>query len=108
IALVIDPQIICTMAFIQVNNNGSKSIEFDSFIPVGPKDQRLTIFQKKGFVGLASFLSKNFKGPIVEDVTILIDLQERSTVVRMCSCQHGLQMLGISVHAPCYKCGIGT
>ena len=66
------------------------------------------MFNKKCFNRFRPFFGEYIEGPIVEDVAILIDFEERRTVVCMRPTNHLLQMFRVAIHTARYERSIGT
>src|ERR1700722_13968463 len=108
VLLIMYPAIIFAEPTTQFHYNGPETLEPDTFIPVGAKHKRLALFQKKRLHGFAALLGKHLESPVIENIAILIDLEEAGAPVGLAAQQELLQVLGVPVHAPCYKRGIRT
>src|SRR5580692_11778333 len=74
--LVMYPAIAFTKPTTQFHYNGPETIEPDTLLPVSAKHKRLALLEEKRLHGFAALLGEYFECSVVEDITVLIDLQE--------------------------------
>src|SRR6185503_11391559 len=108
IFFIMYPQIIRGVPFIKIYHTGSKTIQLYSLVICSAECERLTLLQEQCFLRLASFFCIYLKGPIIKDVAVLVDLQERSSFMLVGPDQHRLHMLWITVHCSRYKSCVST
>src|SRR5690242_9138132 len=105
--LVVDPAILRAVTFLQAYYYRLQSVEADALVALCAEKQRLPVFHEQGFLGLAFFLGKDLESAVVENITVLVDLQEGGAFMSMTAFQELLQVPGIAVHAPRHEGGVG-
>src|ERR1700754_4598076 len=104
--VVMNPQVIFAYSIPKVHNSRLKTLQPDALIPLCPKDQRLTLFKEQGLHWLGTLFGKDLKSPVIEDITVLIDLEKGGPPVGLAAKQHLLQMFRVPVHGAGYKARI--
>jgi hypothetical protein len=107
IVLVVYPAIAFAEILAKLDDNGSEAVESDAFLALRTKDKGFALLEEQGLQGLRTFFCVDLEGAVVEDITVLIDLEEGSALMGVTPDQHLLQVFGIPVHAPRDEAGIG-
>ena len=80
VGFIMYPAFIDAVTFIELYHTRRKSIQLNTPVIIDAESERLALLQEQGFNRLGPFFSKDLKCAIIEDVAILIDLQEGSTL----------------------------
>jgi len=109
IFFIVYPKVVLAKAAVpDVDHSGFEAVQADSLFLLCAKYQGLPLLQEQRLHGLGGFLRKDLESAVIENVTVLIDLQEGGTLVTMAPQQHLLKMFGVAVHAAGYKTSIGA
>lgn len=93
---------------VEVNDARGAVVEADAFVGVFAKNEGLVVVEKKVVVVFGVFVSKRGKGPVVEDIAVLVYFKKRTTPVCIRAAEHFAEVFDIAVHRSGHEGSIGA
>ena len=90
-------QVAFADAVAEIHNFGGRAVEADALIAVLAEDQRLSVFQRDRAVRADVLVRELHEGAVVEDVTVLVDLDEGGAFVVSGAVESRKQVMNVNV-----------